>query len=283
MTKFTKPILIGILLSALLFPTVSVQAQIAVYDPVANINALQQLQQWITTIQQYETMITKNIEQVTNLRSILQSSEKLLAQYKISAWGKLIRMGFKLKWQIENLLTSQGRIFMGIQKRALNGILNPEQDLAEFERYLEFSIGRTAENELYKTDQVIRGDKEIVTLKEHNLALSSQTAEFEQAILSREENIKELMECDECPDRDVQIAQLETQKEALRLKQQAALKEFREQQEKVEKRIEAIKSSHSKGRMFGKEIDDTNKAWENLADETKETLTTFSKFRQKKE
>ncbi len=283
MTKITKPILIGILLSALLFPTATVQAQWTVYDPVANINALNQLQQWLTAIQQYETMIQKNIQQVTNLRSILQSSEKLLAQYKISEWGKLIRMGFRLKWQIENLLTSQGRIFMGIQRRALNGILNPEQDLAEFERYLEHSIGRTAENELYKTDQVIRGDKEIITMKEQNIALSSQTAEFEQAILSREENIKELMNCDDCPDRDVQIAQLETQKEALRLKQQAALKEFREQQEKVEKRTEAIKATHSQGRMFGKEIDDTNKAWENLADETKETLTTFSKFRQKKE
>jgi hypothetical protein len=66
MTKITKPILIGILLSALLFPTVTVQAQWTVYDPVANINALNQLQQWITTIQQYETMIQKNIEQVTN-------------------------------------------------------------------------------------------------------------------------------------------------------------------------------------------------------------------------
>ena len=44
MTKITKPILIGILLSALLFPTATVQAQFTVYDPVANINSLNQLQ-----------------------------------------------------------------------------------------------------------------------------------------------------------------------------------------------------------------------------------------------
>ena len=161
MTKITKPILIGILLSALLFPTATVQAQFTVYDPVANINSLNQLQQWITAITKYETMITKQIEQVTNLRTIMQHGEKMLGQFKISEWGKLIRMGFKLKWQIESLISAQGRIFMGIQRRALNGILNPQQDLEEFERYLVYSIGRTAEAEKYKLDQAIRGDREL--------------------------------------------------------------------------------------------------------------------------
>ena len=280
MTKITKPILIGILLSALLFPTATVQAQFTVYDPVANINSLNQLQQWITAITKYETMITKQIEQVTNLRTIMQHGEKMLGQFKISEWGKLIRMGFKLRWQIESLISAQGRIFMGIQRRALNGILNPQQDMEEFERYLVYSIGRTAEAEKYKLDQAIRADQEIKKAIESMAALSAQTAEFEQAITSNEEAIKELEDCTDCTDRDVQLSQLKIQNEALRTKQQAALKEFREFDEKTTKRTAAIVNSHSKGKFFGKEIDEATKGWENLSKETEETLTIFSKHRQ---
>ncbi|MBL8202625.1 MAG: hypothetical protein JNM09_00245 [Blastocatellia bacterium] len=280
MKRFLHPITIGLLLTALLFPTVTVQAQWTVYDPVASVHAIQQLQQWVAAIQKYETMIQNGMEQVTNLRSIMQQGEKMLLQYKISEWGKLIRLGFQLKWQVANLLTAQGRIFMGIQRRALNGILNPEQDLAEFERYLEYSIGRTAENEIYKTDQAIRADKEIQVIKEHNAQLSTQTAEFEQAIQSNEDSIQELMNCDNCPERDVQIQALKIQNDNLRTKQQAALKEFREQEEKLNKRVEAIRAVHNKGKMFGKEIEGVNKAWEDLSRESEETLTLFSKSRQ---
>ena len=132
--KTTKPILTGILIAMFLLP-LPAQAQWTVFDPTANVNAIKQLQQWMQAIQKYEAMIQHHIEQVTNLQGILKEAEKMGKwQKEISSWGKVIRLGFQLKWQVANLLTAQGRIFMGIQRRALNGILNPEQDLAEFER-----------------------------------------------------------------------------------------------------------------------------------------------------
>jgi hypothetical protein len=277
--KILQPILIGILISAFLFPAPT-YAQWTVFDPTANVNAIKQLQQWIQAIQKYETMITQGVESITNLQGILKQAETSFKWTKdISDWGKLIRMGFKLKWQVENFISMQGRAFMSIQRRAMSGIFNPDQDLRDFENYLKYSVGRTAEDEVYKINEAIKNDPQIKMHEDQIRELSEQTAHYQEEIENNEKQIEELQNCNDCSDKDQKILQLKLLNDQLTTKQQAAMKEYREIKEKAAIRAEAIAKAHDKHRFFGKQIKDATDGWEQLTKETEDLMDTFSKER----
>jgi hypothetical protein len=105
------------ILAAVLLP-VPAQAQWTVFDP-ANYkiqikNQIDQINRWLVTINQYTTMYENAVGQLTNLKGVLRTTDELLAHDKrmrrfISFWGQAIRLTFRVKNQLVNLVTGAAR------------------------------------------------------------------------------------------------------------------------------------------------------------------------------
>ena len=112
---FLKQIVLGIALAAILLPA-PVQGQWTVFDP-ANYSIqvkkqIEELSRWLQTVNQYMAMYENAAGQLTNLKGILKTADKLLAHDKrmrrfISYWGQAIRMSFRVKNQLVNLVTNE--------------------------------------------------------------------------------------------------------------------------------------------------------------------------------
>jgi P-type conjugative transfer protein TrbJ len=131
---FLKQIVLGIALAAILLPSPA-QAQWTVFDP-ANYSIqvkkqIEEISRWLQTVNQYVAMYENAAGQLTNLKGILKNADELLAHDKrmrrfISYWGQAIRMSFRVKNQLVNLVTGAARAVMNIEQRLRNGIFDPE-------------------------------------------------------------------------------------------------------------------------------------------------------------
>ncbi|MGH9840141.1 MAG: hypothetical protein ACREEM_15275 [Blastocatellia bacterium] len=77
----------------------------------------------------------------------------------MSNWGQVIRLTFRVKNQLANLITGNIRAIANMERRLRNGIFDPEADKRDFEEYLRYGIGRTAQDTESELERLKRMDK----------------------------------------------------------------------------------------------------------------------------
>lgn len=168
-----KPMMIGVLIAVMLAP-VPVQAQWTVFDPTNYAlqirKQIQEINRWLETINQYTRMYENAVGQLTNLKGILKTADEFLAQDKrmrgfLSNWGQVIRLSFRIKNQLVNLITGNIRALHNMAERLRNGIFNPAQDRADFEEYLRTGIGRTAQDTESELERLKKMDNQFERLE----------------------------------------------------------------------------------------------------------------------
>jgi hypothetical protein len=180
-----KQILTGLLLALLAFPASAVRAQWAVYDGANHSAQLTRMAQdaarWVETlnhyleeIRKYQTMIDKQVEQITSLGNILRTVDEQLARnksliYTVSGFGQTVRQIFQLQQDVRAMVTCRILAVERVWQRMRQGMFDPRQNMRDLEDYLRNSIGRAAENRVAY----------------HELLLA-QDAEFSEAVYQRE-------------------------------------------------------------------------------------------------
>lgn len=176
---------IGLLLALLLTPTRTLHAQWTVYDPANHTAQLTRMAQdaarWLETVnhyleqlRKYQTMIDKQVEQITSLGNILHTVDEQLARNKnlvhtVASFGHTIRAIFQLQQDIRTMVTCRILAVQRVWGRLKNGIFDPQQNLRDLEDYLRNSIGRSAQNQIA-----------------HQELLLAQDTEFAEAVYQRE-------------------------------------------------------------------------------------------------
>lgn len=180
-----RQILLGLIVGLILVPAVPVQAQWTVYDPANHATQLERMaqeaarwmekvNQYVEEIKKYETMIDKQVEQITSLGNILKTVDEELARHKsltnaVASFGKTIRQIFQLQQDIRTMVTNRILAVQRVWDRMRNGIFDPQQNMRDLEEYMRHSIGRASQQRV-----------------EYHELLLEQDAEFGEAVYNRE-------------------------------------------------------------------------------------------------
>ena len=276
--SFTREIIIGVLLAAILMPP-TIQAQWAVFD-VQNLGAqlraqAQELSRWIETVNQYTRIYENAVGQLTHLQGILRTADELLARDKrmrslISNWGQVIRLTFRVKNQLTNLITGNIRAIANMERRLRNGIFDPEADRRDFEEYLRYGIGRTAQDTESELERLKRMDNQFERLEHDHQIAADNASQLAAYLAVKKEELELLKNCDDCTekDRDLEHLSLEIAKidEKLTQAQAEAGRLF----DLKAKRAEAIYQIEMQRTHFGRTIRSINHAWKGITTATRE-------------
>jgi hypothetical protein len=276
--SFTEQILIGVLLAAMLTPSTA-QAQWTVFDPQnfgAQLKAqAQALSRWIETVNQYTRMYENAAGQFTHLQGILRTADELLSQDKrlrslMSNWGQVIRLSFRVKNQLTNLITGNIRAIANIERRLRNGVFDPEADKRDFEEYLRYGIGRTAQDTESELERLKRMDNQFERLEHDHQIAAETTAQLQSYLEAKKEELERLKNCDDCTekDRDIERLSFEIAKFEEKLVQSQA--EVNRLFDLKAKRAEAIYNVEMRRIHFGRSIRSMNRAWKGIAGATQE-------------
>lgn len=183
--RHCKQVLLGLLLALLVIPAKTANAQWAVYDAANHATQLERMAQdaarWMETvnhyleeIKRYETMIDKQVEQITSLGNILHTVDEQLARHKsliyiISGFGQTIRQIFQLQQDIRTMVSCRILAVQRVWYRMRQGIFDPQQNMRDLEDYLKYSIGKSSQQRV-----------------EYYELLLEQDAEFSEAVYQRE-------------------------------------------------------------------------------------------------
>jgi hypothetical protein len=275
-TDFLKQIVLGIALAAILLPAPA-QAQWTVFDP-ANYSIqvkkqIEELSRWLQTVNQYVAMYENAAGQLTNLKGILKTADELLAHDKrmrrfISYWGQAIRMSFRVKNQLVNLVTGAARAVMNIEQRLRNGIFDPEANRRDFAEYLRYGIGRTAQDAEAEVERLKRMDNQLERIIYDHQREAEQLAQLYGFIAAKKEELERLKNCDDCTDKDRDMEQLSF--EIAKLEEKAAKTEADVSRlfDLKAKRVEEIYRIEEERTRFGRTIITMNKAWRGITDAT---------------
>jgi hypothetical protein len=105
----------------------------------------------------------------------------------ISYWGHAIRMSFRVKNQLVNLVTGAARAVMNIEQRLRNGIFDPEADNRDFAEYLRYGIGRTAQDAESEVERLKRMDNQLERIIYDHQRESEQLAGLNAYIATKKE------------------------------------------------------------------------------------------------
>src|SRR5215468_3227996 len=95
-----------------------------------------------------------------------QAADDLVAKQKnaittMSNIGRTVRASFKLKDQLEAIVTTRLDMIKRIDDRLRNGIFDPEADLRDLDEYLKSSIGRSSQDTIANRERLARMDNEL--------------------------------------------------------------------------------------------------------------------------
>lgn len=273
---FFKQVMLGVALAAILLPAPA-EAQWTVFDP-ANYkiqikNQIDELNRWMQTVNQYMAMYENAAGQLTNLKGILRTADELLAHDKrmrrfISYWGQAIRMSFRVKNQLVNLVTGAARAVMNIEQRLRNGIFDPEANKRDFAEYLRYGIGRTAQDAESEVERLKRMDNQLERILYDHQRESEQLAQLNAYIAAKKEELERLKNCDDCTDKDRDMEQLSFEIAKLEEKATRAESEVSRLFDLKAKRAEEIYKVEEERTRFGRTIITMNKAWRGIANAT---------------
>jgi hypothetical protein len=273
---FLKQIVLGITLAAILLPAPA-RAQWTVFDP-ANYSIqvkkqIEELSRWLQTVNQYVAMYENAAGQLTNLKGILKTADELLAHDKrmrrfISYWGQAIRMSFRVKNQLVNLVTGAARAVMNIEQRLRNGIFDPEANKRDFAEYLRYGIGRTAQDAESEVERLKRMDNQLERIIYDHQREAEQLAQLYGFIAAKKEELERLKSCDDCTDKDRDMEQLSFEIAKLEEKATKTEADVSRLFDLKAKRVEEIYRIEEERTRFGRTIITMNKAWRGITDAT---------------
>src|SRR6267143_2243852 len=182
--RFIKHLLLGILLGAVLAPSIT-HAQWTVFDPAQYSlqieRQIEEANRWLERVKQYSEEINKLAEQLSTMKGVLGQAEKLVLHNAnltrtMAQIGQTVRDVFALKRAMETMVISRLNMIKSIKTRLASGIFDPQADLRDFEDYLRNSIGRTEQDKIATMNRIAMFDATLARLY-HDL----QTAEARQA------------------------------------------------------------------------------------------------------
>lgn len=271
-----KQMLLGVILAAVLMPA-SAQAQWTVFDPTAYAlqvkKRIEEINRWVETVNQYSRMYENAVGQLTNLKGILQTVDEALANERrmrtlVSNWGQAVRLSFKLKNQLVNLVTGSARAIMNIEQRLRNGIFDPEADKRDFAEYLRYGIGKTAQDTEAEFERLKKMDNQLERIVYDQQREAEQLAELNTYIAGKKEELERLKNCDDCTDKDRDMEQLSFEIAKLEEKAAKAQAEVSRLFDLKAKRVEEIYKIEEERIHFGRNIRNMNKAWRGITDAT---------------
>jgi hypothetical protein len=161
---------LGLLLGAMIMPPQTARAQFGfniVYDPT---NHQTLVEKRIEDTLRYIKIFDNAVKQYTSLKGVLGRTEDLVTDRFISKEtmrdiGGTIRASFKLKDQIQAIISTRLTMLKSMDDRLRNGIFDPEADLRDLEDYLKTSIGRSSEDSLANLARLERMDNTLERLR----------------------------------------------------------------------------------------------------------------------
>jgi hypothetical protein len=154
-----------------------------VYDPT---NHQTLIEKRIEDTLRYIKIFDNAVKQYSSLKGVLGRAEELVTDRFVSKEtmrdiGGTIRASFKLKDQIQAIISTRLTMLKSMDDRLRNGIFDPEADLRDLEDYLRTSIGRSSEDSLANLARLERMDNTLermrYELKKLEAALSKTHAE----------------------------------------------------------------------------------------------------------
>ncbi len=212
---------------------------------------------------------------MTNLKGILRTADELLSQDKrlrslMSNWGQVIRLTFRVKNQLANLITGNIRAIANMERRLRNGIFDPEADKRDFEEYLRYGIGRTAQDTESELERLKRMDNQFERLEHDHQVAADNSAQLQAWLAAKKEELERLKNCDDCTEKDRDIEQLSFEIAKMEEKSTAAQAETTRLFDLKAKRAEAIYQVEMQRIHFGRTIRSMNGAWKGITTATQE-------------
>jgi chromosome segregation ATPase len=275
-TSLPQQLLLGLVLAAALMPTTA-QAQWTVFDPTAYglqvKKRIEEINRWVETVNQYTRMYENAVGQLTSLKGILQTVDEALANERrmrtlVSNWGQAVRLSFRLKNQLVNLVTGAARAVMNIEQRLRNGIFDPEADKRDFAEYLRYGIGKTAQDTEAEFERLKKMDNQLERIVYDQQREAEQLAQLNTYIAGKKEELERLKNCDDCTDKDRDMEQLSFEIAKLEEKAAKAQAEVSRLFDLKAKRVEEIYKIEEERTHFGRNIRNMNKAWRGITDAT---------------
>jgi hypothetical protein len=274
--NYCKPILLGVLLATLLLPA-PLQAQFTVFDPtnfgLQIKKQIEEINRWLATVQQYTQMYENALGQLTNLKGILKTVDEALAHERqmrrfISNWGQAIRLTFRLKNQLVNLVTGSARAIMNVAERLKNGIFDAEANKRDFEEYLRYGIGRTAQDTEAEFERLKKMDNQLERIDYDHEREAAQLAELSTYLATKKEELERLKNCADCTDKDRDMEQLSFEIAKLEEKAARAEADVSRLFDAKAKRVEEIYKVEEERTHFGRNVRNMNKAWHGITEAT---------------
>jgi chromosome segregation ATPase len=273
---FFRQVVTGVVLAAVLCPAPA-RAQWAVFDS-ANFGAqlraqADALSRWIETINQYTAMYENAVGQLTHLQGILRTADELLSQDKrlrshMSDWGQAVRLTFKIRNQITNLVTGNIRAIHNIERRLSRGIFDPEADKRDFEEYLRYGIGRTAEDTEAELERLKKMDNQFERLEHDHQIAADEAAQLQTYLAAKKEELEQLKTCDDCTEKDRDLEMLSFEIAKMEEKAAKAQAEATRLFDLKAKRAEEIYQVEQQRLHFGRSIRSMNRAWRGMTEAT---------------
>lgn len=275
-TSLPRQLLLGVVIAAILMPATA-QAQWTVFDPTAYAlqvkKRIEEINRWVETVNQYTRMYENAVGQLTNLKGILQTVDEALANERrmrtlVSNWGQAVRLSFRLKNQLVNLVTGSARAVMNIEQRLRNGIFDPEADKRDFAEYLRYGIGKTAQDTEAEFERLKKMDNQLERIVYDQQREAEQLAQLNTYIAGKKEELERLKNCDDCTDKDRDMEQLSFEIAKLEEKATKAQAEVSRLFDLKAKRVEEIYKIEEERTHFGRNVRNMNKAWRGITDAT---------------
>jgi predicted nucleic acid-binding Zn-ribbon protein len=278
-----REMIVGLLLGLLIMPAQPAQAQWTVFDPSQYAlqikKRLEEANRWVETARHYQQLYQNAVQQYTTLRGVLQTVDRTLAKNMELARltndiGEVIRGADQLKRQVENMVRYQIDSLQRIDDRLSNGVFDPDKDIADFEEYLLYSMGRNSRQTIQLAVRTALADAQVnkwVTEKQKlSLELSKATKIEKQLLASLE---KEKGNPDPRALWPLTDALQTIQQRIASLK-----KDIAELDEKIQPRINAFGLKLSDMENFGYSIHATTQAWWELQTTKDELAKTFDQM-----
>lgn len=274
--------LCGLLLGLMILSAQPAQAQWATFDASAYTqrikSELKRLHEWTEKIRQYQTMYINGINQLTTLKGMLQLADKTLAKNKELALltndiSEIIRGSYQLQNQVKNMTRYQVAALQQIDDRLNNGIFDPDKDLADFEEYLIYSMGRNSRQTVRLMVETANADVLIQGWMAEKQGLEKQLAEANEklkALKKRLDIAQGNKNIDPESTQPLNEAILQTKLLIATLKEQIS-----ELNEKITTRASAYGIRLSDMENFGYQIESTKMAWAELQKTKDEIAKTF--------
>jgi len=276
---FERQARVGLLVLAVALTTMPVPARAQfggiVYDPTNYAlqvdKRVEQTARWVQTVDHYTRMYENAVRQLTTLSGVLKTAEQHLGFSRqmlttISSIGHAIRTSFRIKQMVEGLVVGQATFFKEIDSRLRNGIFDPAADRRDLEDYLRNGIGRTSQDALANIDRLEKMDNTIARANYDIKRLSNNRAEAEQHIKQMQDQLQSLKNCEECTQKDREIAALSVQIFQANQQMEQTNAEMTRLRQEIIKRTEAIAEREEARLRFGSQVTTLIDGWKKLGD-----------------